>query len=144
MKFKARRAMKRPQSGFTLIELLVVVLIIGILAGIAVPQYFKVVEKGRFAEASSCFSTVKGAQERYMLKNNAYANDSSLLDVTCATGKAFTVTGPEWTVGANAYTATLTRIAPLPAVYGAYTVTYVGPIGSFSCSQSNCTTDLLP
>ncbi|MDD5304185.1 MAG: prepilin-type N-terminal cleavage/methylation domain-containing protein [Elusimicrobia bacterium] len=135
------RLTKRPQAGFTLIELLVVVLIIGILAAIAVPQYFKVVEKGRFAEATTCFSTLKGAQERYFLKNNTYAGSTALLDTTCGAGKAFAAPG---LVGGATWTGTLVRTPAAPSPYLGYTVTFVGPAGTMSCSQSNCTTDLLP
>jgi prepilin-type N-terminal cleavage/methylation domain-containing protein len=128
-------------AGFTLIELLVVVLIIGILAAIAVPQYFKVVEKGRFSEATTCFSILKGAQERYYLKYNAYAGALAALDTVCGAGKAFAA--PALTGGAT-YTATLLRSPAAPSPYGGYTVTYVGPAGTMTCSQTNCATDLLP
>ena len=63
------------QKGFTLIELLVVVLIIGILASVALPQYQKAVLKSRAAEAWTNLKTLNTAAAAYCLENPS-ANES--------------------------------------------------------------------
>ena len=66
---------------FTLIELLVVVLIIGILAAIALPQYQKAVLKARLHAGIPLVESLYQAQQVYKLANGNFATDIDDLDV---------------------------------------------------------------
>jgi len=71
----------KSKQAFTLIELLVVVLIIGILAAVAVPQYQKAVWKSRNAELKQLVSAVAQAEETYYMANGRYSANFDELDI---------------------------------------------------------------
>jgi prepilin-type N-terminal cleavage/methylation domain-containing protein len=72
----------RNKKAFTLIEMLVVVLIIGILAAIALPQYRLAVNKSRTAQIMSLIKNIGQAQQMYYLTNDKYAEKFEDLDIS--------------------------------------------------------------
>ena len=69
------------RNGFTLIELLVVVLIIGILAAIALPQYQKAVEKSKAKEAMTIIKNIYVADNLYKMETGRHATRFESLDI---------------------------------------------------------------
>ena len=73
--------MQNKNSGFTLIELLVVVLIIGILAAVALPQYEKAVNKSRIARWLPLGKTLAASVDSYYMANGTCPTSFDQLDV---------------------------------------------------------------
>jgi len=117
------------RKGFTLLELIVVIIIIGVLASLAVPQYFKVAERARAAEGVGLLSLLRGSQIRYKAEKNVYATDVASLDAEYTTPKYFTVTAP---AGTAAEVGKVTRNATQQS-FGAY-VLIISEAGAISCS----------
>ena len=106
------------RQGFTLIELLVVVLIMGILASVAMPQYFKSVEKSRAAEAVDTLSAIASSQERAYMQKGGYVSNLNQLDVGINNLSYFTVPG-----GTIGQTATMVRTQNAGGGLGSYKIT---------------------
>ena len=97
-------------------ELLIAVLIIGILAAIAIPQYKKAVIKSHLVSMLPYVRAVMDAQEEYYMVNNAYANSVNELNtnVTCPPKWACVVTNTKVEVYEKPYLTIIGRYNLLP------------------------------
>lgn len=96
-------------KGFTLIELLVVVLIIGILASIALPQYTKAVERSRMSEAVQVLGDLATAQSIFYMHHSEFAEDLADLNER----GDITIPGPSganWELDVDGDTQTMERV----------------------------------
>ena len=69
-------------NGFTLIELLVVVLIIGILAAIALPQYRVSVARTRYQQLVVAGTALNNAQKLFFMTNGEYPQSFAEMDIS--------------------------------------------------------------
>ena len=100
--------------GFTLVELIIVIIIIGILASIAIPQYMNAVERARIGKAKSALGMIIKAEKMYIADKNAFSTDVAAGGTLDKYVEMADIAGdPDWgyaIAGAEAaYTATATR-----------------------------------
>lgn len=71
---------RRSWSGFTLIELMVAVVIVGILAAVALPNYSDYIKRGKITSATSTLSNHRIVMERWYQDNRKYSDPA---DTAC-------------------------------------------------------------
>jgi len=112
------------KKGFTLIELLVTVLIITILLMLAMPQYFKVVERQKGTEALGILASTAKAQERRFAVQENYADKFVLLDAEFVNKDSSQITGALYKTPNFDYTLGTDKVTAVRNINsGAYTIT---------------------
>jgi type IV pilus assembly protein PilA len=78
-KFLQYFSKKKSEQGFTLVELLVVIVIIGILAAVALPNFLSQTAKAKASGAKQSIAVVNRAQVAYRATNSSFASNFNIL-----------------------------------------------------------------
>ena len=103
---------KNNKSGFTLLEIIIVIIIVGVLASLALPKFFRTVEYSRGTEALSNLNAVRQSMERCYLQRGAYTNCNTFnnLDLEDPAGSPNSHYDYSWpAIGATTFTLRATR-----------------------------------
>ena len=102
------------ETGFTILELVIVIIIVGVLASLALPRFFKLVEYSRSVEALNSLGAIRNSMERCYLWSSSYSNCSNLanLDISdpgLSPNAHYTYSLPPGAATASTFTITATR-----------------------------------
>ncbi len=126
---------KNSEKGFTLVELLVVIIIIGILAAIALPNFLNQGAKAKQTEAKQNIGLVNRTQTAYRSENAVFASTYDLLaaGTLAGTGSDASTTNYSYSLTGVTDSATIIAVAKDTAIKG-----YTGGNARFvnSASQS--------
>ena len=68
------RDLSGSKRGFTILEVVIVVVLIGVLAAIALPEYANFLERGKVTEAVNAIGSIKSAELIYKMRNDVYVS----------------------------------------------------------------------
>lgn len=75
----------KKNNGYTLIEIIVTIIILGVIASLAIPNYVVSVERTKASEGAQMLEALLNGQRRHLIEYNEYATDISQLDVEVKT-----------------------------------------------------------
>ena len=119
--------MSNKQSGFTLLEAMVTVVIIGILAAIAIPNYSEYMTRSKRSEGQALLNEGAARQERFFAQNNSYVTNNANIGQLALRKTSGTVVTSE----NGYYEMTVSSVAG----DGGYTLTATQTFGDAACGN---------